>query len=519
MKLSGATSPCVVLVLIFTSTSAIQKLRNINDLKALKFDQNVPSHSLLLLYWFANTIDIDNNNVIRLTFDPNQGDYGSHHYGNYERLLEPLPLGNIRYRYYTVGNLNQESSSELPSYVIHPRFGYEGRNRDRIIFRVREQDVGRQTGQIVDRVYMTQHFQTSDNQGTRYDPVNTYQVTTRLLGQIREFSVQENDLIFLMNVRDRFGSNADSTQLRYIKTYWGELACLGLLLFMVIQEKPSTNQQPSQEKPPTIRNNRQPSSTQKPPSIPNNRQQSSTRRSTHSDCVVNIPDSRHSAFTGMVASHRLNQRENVSLQITTGPGGKASIHWSIIGNLTDQSMMIALYKHNMDVNALTYKSIGNRKSGRYDTSVPLNEGLQARLHIGETLCCFWRRIGEEIHRGEEFENPALVNIRGYNAHLQLFAKNGKACARLYVKKSFTEWKSIFRNSWVGFYSSQYKDTKSYEWWQWQWATEFKPNFFFDIFSEYDVYEYHSGMTIAPGVQARFILQENVEKARTQSWNK
>lgn len=132
MKFTGGfQSSCVALLLILSSASAVQVLQNINDLKKLNFGSTVPKHSLLLLHWFANKVNIDNNNIISLTFNPDQGDYGSHHYGNYERMLDPLPLRNIRYRYFTVCNLNQEASSELPSYVAHPRIEYEGRNRDR----------------------------------------------------------------------------------------------------------------------------------------------------------------------------------------------------------------------------------------------------------------------------------------------------------------------------------------------------------------------------------------------------
>jgi len=65
--------------------SAVQrKLKSISDLKNINFGQSVPKHSLLLLHWFANTVNIDENNVINLTFDPNDGDYGSHYYGNFE---------------------------------------------------------------------------------------------------------------------------------------------------------------------------------------------------------------------------------------------------------------------------------------------------------------------------------------------------------------------------------------------------------------------------------------------------
>uniref|UniRef100_A0A3Q1JRD7 Uncharacterized protein n=1 Tax=Anabas testudineus TaxID=64144 RepID=A0A3Q1JRD7_ANATE len=133
-------------------TLSVKRLNSINDLKKINFDQSVPKHSLLLFHWFANTISIDNNDVIWLTFDPNNRDYGSHHYGNFERLLDPLPQGH---RYYTVGNLNQESSVELPSYVVHPRWEYVGRNRDRIIFRVRQQNTQSPAWQRIDQVHFS----------------------------------------------------------------------------------------------------------------------------------------------------------------------------------------------------------------------------------------------------------------------------------------------------------------------------------------------------------------------------
>uniref|UniRef100_A0A3Q3VYE1 Uncharacterized protein n=1 Tax=Mola mola TaxID=94237 RepID=A0A3Q3VYE1_MOLML len=150
--------------------------------RKINFGQSVPKHSLILLHWFANMVEINNNNVIRLTFDPNS-DYGSHHYGNYERLLDPLPRG---YRYFTVGNLNQDTSAQLPDYVVNPQREYDGRNRDRIIIRVWEQRI--------DQVFITQHYDTSEHQGTPYDPTHTFHITNNLLIQIREFSLRDQYL-------------------------------------------------------------------------------------------------------------------------------------------------------------------------------------------------------------------------------------------------------------------------------------------------------------------------------------
>ncbi|XP_075942230.1 uncharacterized protein LOC142944912 [Anarhichas minor] len=232
---------CVALLLVLTSVSAVQRdLDSIDDLKKINFGQSVPKHSLVLLYWFANTVDIDNN-VIWLTFDPNSRDYGSHHYRNSERLLDPLPQGNV-HQDYTIGNLYQQTSMPLPDYVVRPpATEYEGSNRDRIIIRVREQNTGRRALQSIDQVYITQHIEHRSD----YDPDHTYRITTNLLRQIRELSAGENQQQ-LLQLRNNFGSNADDFQLRHIRNTWGGLAGLGLLLYIVIQEKSSSNQRNNQ---------------------------------------------------------------------------------------------------------------------------------------------------------------------------------------------------------------------------------------------------------------------------------
>ncbi|XP_051797023.1 uncharacterized protein LOC110956029 [Acanthochromis polyacanthus] len=228
MKVSGRILiRCAALTLVLTSGSAIQILDSIDDLKRINFGRSVPTHSLVLLHWFANTVTIDGYNGISLNFDPDSGDYGSHYYGNYEGLL---PLGNNRY--YTIGNIYQERGLQLPHHVVNPRPEYAGRNRARIIVRVRHQ--GRQGLQIIDEVYITQHYEMSDNQGTDYDPHQTFLITPNLLRQIRQFSMN-GDQHLLMSLRNRFGSNVDDSQLRLIRNTWGSLACLGLLLRIVVQ--------------------------------------------------------------------------------------------------------------------------------------------------------------------------------------------------------------------------------------------------------------------------------------------
>lgn len=228
----GVSIFCVLAPLVVSCESVFQDLSSINDLKKLDFGQTVPTHSLLLLHWFANVIDIDQFNTITLTFDPDKEDFGSHHYGNYEYMLDPPPE---RSRYFTVGNLYEVTSHELPGYVFHPPVReYEGNNMDRIIFRVQETNprVHR-----IDQVYLTQHFRSDEHQGTRYNPERTYRISPNLLQQMRMFSVQNNHRS-LWELRDLFNSHAEDTQVRDIRNIWGEgLATVGLLLFIVIQKK------------------------------------------------------------------------------------------------------------------------------------------------------------------------------------------------------------------------------------------------------------------------------------------
>ncbi|XP_034046783.1 uncharacterized protein LOC117528276 isoform X2 [Thalassophryne amazonica] len=485
------TIGCLCLFFTLTDVSAVHKIKSINGLKKINFENSVPKHSIILLYWFANTIDIDNNDVIRLTFEPNTGDYGSHHYGNYERILNPLPLGNSRYRYYTVGNLNpnlnHNSYMQLPSYVVNPQREYDGRNRDRIIFRVREQTVGNAEWQQIDEVYITQHYETHENQGTRYDPERTYMITTNLLRQLREFSVERNTL---SELRDDFGSSIDDFQLRQIQIKWGDLACLGLLLFIVIHKKYSSDQ-------------------------PDKRPQHVVRRNTQRDLVIDMPDDTPLFFQGLC----LEVGKEVTLQVTTGPNGNAQIKWeNIPAYCLNEGAKVVLFKDNNDQETSNiYQSIGNRAKGTFDTSVKLNEGLQARLHKLKIWCCCFTAVGEEIFRGTEFHNPKAVKLNDYDAFIQLFVKNGKACARLYVSRSFSNWKSEFTESWVGLYTSEYKNSREYEWMEWQWATKFKSCNELDNIT-HKVYEYCSGMAIASGVQARFFLRDYNLIANTPKWN-
>ncbi|XP_059894918.1 uncharacterized protein LOC132447912 [Gadus macrocephalus] len=224
----------VLYLSILPTESTFGILKSIKDLKKIPFGQSVPKHSLVLLHWFANTIGFDNNDLIELTFEPRNGDYGTHHYGNFERFLDPVPNGQ---RYYTLGNINPNINNQrsLPSYFTNNDlfghlFGHEELNRARIIFTFSYQNT-------IGRVYITQHYHASQGQGTLYDPEHTYQITMNLLRELRVFSVDRRSPSGLSEIGGDFESGIDYNNICIISNRWGQLACVGLLLFIVINQR------------------------------------------------------------------------------------------------------------------------------------------------------------------------------------------------------------------------------------------------------------------------------------------
>lgn len=183
------------LLLHLTCVTAAQKLNNINDLRKIQFDQSVPRHSLQLLHWFANQVDIHPYGI-RLNFNPHS-DFGSHHYANSNGLLPYRPRG---YQYYTVGNLNRTGAEELPNYVRYPQHDNNGNNRARIIFRAHEQ--------TIDLVYLTQHY--GNNQNSDYDPAHTYGISAGLLRELRQVSTRNLEQI--NNSRSQLQGNLGYSQ-------------------------------------------------------------------------------------------------------------------------------------------------------------------------------------------------------------------------------------------------------------------------------------------------------------------
>lgn len=177
MKTSGVIICLLLAALTLSCESAHQQLDSLDDLRTIDFGESVPIHSLLLLYWFAHTVNIEPYYMVTVNFNPNR-DFGSHPYGNYENLLDQPRYG---YQYYTVGNLYESSSYELPDYIRNPPVRDNSRrNRGRIIFSAERQN---SRPIMIDRIYLTQH----DLSSNEYDPNHTYQISINLLRQIRQY--------------------------------------------------------------------------------------------------------------------------------------------------------------------------------------------------------------------------------------------------------------------------------------------------------------------------------------------
>lgn len=195
--------PSLCVALLLTLSSAYAARRTLNSISELHVCVPQPTNIVELLRWFANTVNIDNYGNMWVTFDPNS-DYGSHHYANYEGLLDQAPRG---YKYYTVGNV-QKDIGQLPPYVADARRGSNGWNRARIIFSSTEVN-GRWN---IRRVYITQHYGTSVFNGTSYDPQHTYEITTNLLREFRGRSILEIQRAATLSQRSNYGNTSTHLQ-------------------------------------------------------------------------------------------------------------------------------------------------------------------------------------------------------------------------------------------------------------------------------------------------------------------
>lgn len=421
--------------LSLASVSSVKKLTSIEELKNTRYANRSPRHGLQLLFWFAQNVNLDQNNM-RLIFFPTEDAYGFHYFGNTDPLLL-LPSLSSGQSYYSVGDLNTERyprASELPYYVWrHYRNSYlPERNVDRLIVSLDQTRPNR-----ISRLYVTAH-----NRGRNdFNPSDTYEIDPALVSQIRQADVCS---------RSRTHNTEEDRCNQFIQQ-------VGYI----------------------------------------------------SSCPNLIPQAKHSLDL---------QCEAIQLQIKTTTQGYSKLIWkNIPDNVFETSTL------NIDICQNTYSSDSNecreqdikqsveinKSDGSLETSVLLNAGLRPRLR--------WYH-SEVLWYGAEVDgaNRVLpIRIKGCDASLQLYTANGKACARLYVKKTFSNWKSVLQDSWVGFYKTSQDKSKNYD--TYQYVVNFEK--MKDGTDHFDIYQYKSNLTIAPGVQIRFLLDKNYDKvlAQTSPW--
>ncbi|XP_026803514.3 uncharacterized protein LOC113547390 [Pangasianodon hypophthalmus] len=471
---------------ILTSAAAIQTLKDIKDLKnTITSMKEFPRHGLMLLHWFANNVEVDSSGEIQLNFDPGQGSYGLHCCKDTDRRA---PFDSSESLYYSLGDLDRRSARMLPFYVTHDfHHSMESpqKNLDRVIIQVQRSNPAK-----IEKVYITEYHK-NHSQGSSYNPECTYEISAQLLIQIQALGTNiicdayDPRLDFSLCEFLNHQQKAAKVLMIYPKTP-------GLEWFLTLAgyNIDSRFDVFSQASFCTMNQTGNPNDNCSPPSI-------------------SISDVMHN---------------KVKLEVKSTSGGYAKITWSgIPENIARMKPKIGLYKGRTNADPLREYPLNGRTYGSIDTSVPLNPGLQVQLLQSEKIPYYFffrTTYYTTIWKGPELDEANRIppaNIRGYKGSLQLYTKDGYACARLYIKKSFTNWKNVFSNAWVGFYASKADDNGKYK--VYAWSIDFEKSSKDDCPLDYEIYQYESGVHIGPGVQARFMLTAHYgsEKARTVPW--
>ncbi|XP_010863805.2 uncharacterized protein LOC105006810 [Esox lucius] len=306
---------------------------------------------------------------------------------------------------------------------------------------------------LLEALYITQHYPL----GNHYDPQNTWQISPALLGEIRNLlSNGVDSLSVFLYIANYDGSSMNFNNYCY---YTGPDININLV------------EEASGKQPPTDY-------------TAVNKRVTLSNSNNHIECF------------------------EILLEVKATNKGYARIRWSNIPDrLLDKGVQVNVCEE--DGKCFT-SPIDKRSYGTYDTSEYLNKGLSPRLQFKETKY--------EMMRGPTYDDTDRklpVDIKGYDASLQLYTKDGYASARLIIKNTFSDWKNKFGNSWVGFYSDHNKGNKYYD--THQWATKFHHE---GKFGQYNMYVYCSNMAIRPEAQARFFLhKEYVSIAITIPWER
>ncbi|XP_051985123.1 uncharacterized protein LOC127645518 [Xyrauchen texanus] len=461
---------CVLLLCLFIgSVSSVQRLNNIDDLRNTYYSKREPNHGLKLLFWFAqHVIDIDVNYISQMDILPSRGDYGFHWFENRESILPTLP--SEFKGYYSVGNLSYPRATELPAYVRKDHYispHSPDSNLDRLIVCVSRRDPN-----SLYSVFITTLMHGLDE----LDPYLTFEINPALIRQIQRpcncTSHHYNDYLFSTLTSNRKDINYVQKTLQTAKIIFKEPGLPAFLTLTAFDIEYS-----------------------------------------YRNFAVRFCNS--SAKELHEPLKQCHTTAEIKLEIKTSVIGLAKLTWEHIpANVMKEYdfKYIAACKKTDFSNAHKYcectKFGVKNSSGSVDTSVHLNSGLQPLLLLYKN-----GSVVSNNNRGMP------TNIKHYSASLQLYTENGKACAQLYIKKTFFDWKKVFYYSWVAFYRNARDANDQYSTYTYVVKMEKVEKY---SKGEYYVYNYESSLDIAPGVQIRFLLEKRNYNnanvlAQTQPW--
>ncbi len=444
----GAMRLCLLLTcLFFWGVSSVKNLKNTDDLKNVKYGRPAPRHGLKLLFWFAQRVMVDQNNICILQPNINlqRGDFGFHLFENREHILPSL---RSEISYYIVGNLKYHGANALPNFVQrnYQNANVPERNMDRLIVSMNQNRPNR----------MNNLFITSHNRGRQdFNLSDTYEIDPELILQIRQL----------------YDCTLDQTN-NYINKPQEETEEERCSRFLIQNGYKSDDC--------TYISRRK-------------------KRSSNSQC---------------------NAYEGIKLQIkATNQGYLKLIYLNIPSKKYFTYAYINILQKTHSTNKSVWEKIIIPPSGALDTSVTLNAGLQPQLRLYSSFLNYVFQRPEVTWYGPEFDGANRViptRIKGFDASLQLYTEDGKACARLYIKKTFSNWKDVLYYSWVAFYKSSQDKNDGYSTYQYAYNFAKIEN---SITHNYDIYQYNSSLAIAPGVQIRFLLDKKYDKvlAQTTPW--
>uniref|UniRef100_A0A8C1Q3K8 Uncharacterized protein n=1 Tax=Cyprinus carpio TaxID=7962 RepID=A0A8C1Q3K8_CYPCA len=548
----GAMRLCFLFFCLFlASVFSLRKLNDIHDLRNITYAKSAPRHGLQLLFWFAQkvvTVDKDNILILDSNFDPSRGDFGFHHYSNREDILPSLSSWQS---YYSVGNLKSPGASALPAYVqkYYRNTNVPERNMDRLIISVKQNKPNK-----ILSLFITAY----DLQKNDFNPADTYEIDPALVLQIGDpyyCSVDENNM---SGIHTKSRKTEDTEYDRYLKflteTGYSSNDCKHSHISRRKKRSPYLQCNAYEGIKLEIKATTE-GFSKLLWEIPAKMMENS--KYVHIEICQNTRSSEtnevHTQFTNpyiwygpefdganRVIPTRIKGFD-ASLQLYA-EDGKACARLYIKKTFSNWKEVfyyswVAFYKSSQDKNDeySTYQYAGkfakienfitdNYDIYQYNSSLVIAPGVQIRflldkkyeMVLAQTMP--WEGVEAvtilpsdcgtpspslqpqiSSNMPEFFYGPEYNNIG-----LQLYTEDSKACARLYIKKTFTDWKDTFYYSWVGFYTSSQDTNDGY--YTYCYVVKFEKMAVDN--DNYDIYQYKSKLDIAPGVQIRFLKDKS-----------